>query len=247
MRILICIDDTDDLESVGTGELADMLAATINNHGWGRSYGVTRHQLLVHPDIPYTSHNSSMCFEADMDEQQVEQFIDYAADFLTSKSAPGSDPGLCVAILDQIANLENLTEFGRKAKIAVLSKVDAYELAEELGVHLSEHGGTGQGVIGALAGVGLRLTGNDGRFKGKVYMNTTDGLASVREIRGHTQVDIVRSLEGQILEDHETVLIEEALKFVLLDGKSVLLVRPHEDIVKKSLWRPCSKQQLKAY
>ena len=47
--------------------------------------------------------------------------------------------------------------------------VDAYLLAEQFPeLSLSEHGGTGDGVIGALAGVGLRLSGSDGRIKGKI-------------------------------------------------------------------------------
>ena len=62
MEILVCIDDTDNIESRGTGELASMLADDLENNGWGLCRPVTRHQMLIHPDIPYTSHNSSMCF-----------------------------------------------------------------------------------------------------------------------------------------------------------------------------------------
>ena len=28
-------------------------------------HGISRHQLYVHPDIPYTSHNSSLCLDLD--------------------------------------------------------------------------------------------------------------------------------------------------------------------------------------
>jgi len=57
-------------------------------------------------------------------------------------------------------------ECGRRATCSVLTKKEAYPLAEKLGIHLSEHGGTGDGVVGALAESGLRMTGNHCRFRG---------------------------------------------------------------------------------
>jgi hypothetical protein len=49
MKILISIDDTDNLESPGTGALASQIAADLESNGWGQSSFITRHQLLVHP------------------------------------------------------------------------------------------------------------------------------------------------------------------------------------------------------
>jgi hypothetical protein len=63
MTLLIAIDDTDNAESIGTGRLSRMLAEELTKQGMIRQTSVTRHQLLVHPDIPYTSHNSSACIE----------------------------------------------------------------------------------------------------------------------------------------------------------------------------------------
>ena len=39
-----------------------------------------------------------------------------------------------------------------------------WEVAKRAGLHLVGLGGTGQGVVGALAAVGLAATGDDGRF-----------------------------------------------------------------------------------
>lgn len=58
MQMLVSIDDTDNLESRGTGEIASLLAKLLEEREWGKAQVITRHQLLVHPDIPYTSHNS---------------------------------------------------------------------------------------------------------------------------------------------------------------------------------------------
>ncbi len=53
---LIGIDDTDNLESRGTGFRARQLAQQLQQRGLARLRGVTRHQLFVSPEIPYTSH-----------------------------------------------------------------------------------------------------------------------------------------------------------------------------------------------
>lgn len=167
MKVLVCIDDTDNLDSMGTGELAEILAKTVEERGLGNCSGITRHQLLVHPHITFTSHNCSMCFITEMPETKLGDLISYASEFVQLASAMGSDPGLCVAVFEKIREPAKLLAFGQKAKYQVVTKQEAYSLARNLRIHLSEHGGTGQGVIGALAGAGLRLIGNDGRFRGK--------------------------------------------------------------------------------
>lgn len=166
MRILIAIDDTDNHETPGTGHLASFLSESFEKKGWGKGFPVTRHQLYLHKDIPYTSHNSSMCFEAEIDCNELENIKTFCQDFLVRESAPGSDPGLCIVDTEALKSVDALVEYGRKAKNTVLNKDIAYNLAGSLNVHLSEHGGTGDGIIGALAGTGLRLSGNDGRFRG---------------------------------------------------------------------------------
>jgi hypothetical protein len=228
MKILISIDDTDNIESRGTGEIAELLGAGITAKGWGECGPVTRHQLLVHPDIPYTSHNSSMCFPAEISGDMLDAVTDYCCSALAVESAPGSDPGLCILAPDRLKLPDALMNYGRKAKTTVITKQEAYETAAALSVHLSEHGGTGQGVIGALAGAGLRLTGNDGRFKGKLRIPSRNGTATVRDIRDFG-IDVVKTLDGLVLDDKETVHVGEWVKRVLLDEKAVLIVVPADD------------------
>jgi hypothetical protein len=247
VEVYICIDDTDNLESRGTGELAALLSDDIEKKGWGTSSFITRHQLLVHPDIPYTSHNSSMCFSATINDTFLETLISHASGFLEKESAEGSDPGLCVAVADRIGSRETLMEFGRKAKQQVVTKSEAYYLAQNLGVHLSAHGGTGHGVIGALAGVGLRLGGNDGRMRGGLNLGAERSVVTVGEICSHPQVDAVRSTDGKILHNEEIVVLGEKIKTVLLEGMSVLLVMPGEGGSDSAPWRTCPRQLLKKY
>jgi len=247
MQILVSIDDTDNLESPGTGELASRIAAELENNGWGKSSFVTRHQLLVHPDIPYTSHNSAMCFSAVINENCLEQVINHSAEFLARESAPGSDPGLCVAVLKSLPDSSELIRYGKAAKESVLTKESAYELALRAGIHLSEHGGSGQGVIGALAGAGLRLGGNDGRLKGQLACAVPGTVVSVADLCARADIDEVRALDGSDLDSLDMVRFGEKVKTVLLDNRSVLLVVAIDGAQTGTRWQTCPRQLLKRY
>ncbi len=65
--------------------------------------------------------------------------------------------------------------FGMRAQKEVITMEEARDIADRLGVYIWLGGGTGQGFIGAMAGVGLRSTGNDGRFI---------ELKGIREVKG---------------------------------------------------------------
>ncbi|MEN6348245.1 MAG: hypothetical protein ABFD08_02455 [Syntrophomonas sp.] len=253
MRILVSIDDTDtmkmdDVDVRGTGELAALIAQAIEDRNWGKCEPITRHQLLIHPDIPYTSHNSSMCFAADIDKRYLQPFIAFAGDFLSCESTPDSDPGLCVAVADRISRPGRLISFGYMAKNCVLTKEEAYSMAESLNIHLSEHGGTGQGVIGALAGAGLRFGGNDGRFRGKLKIKAENNMITAGGICSQAKIDMVKCLEdGILLQENEMVILGDAVKPVLLYGKSVLPVYEINNTGAQNLWQTYSKRQLKDF
>ncbi len=247
MKVYICIDDTDNLESRGTGHLASILGDEIEKRGWGKSSFITRHQLFVHPDVPYTSHNSAMCFVADINAPDIEPLISHASVFLERESAPGSDPGLCVALPDRLPAAGEIIDYGKRAKRQIITKAEAYALAEKHGIHLSEHGGTGGGVIGALAGVGLRFSGNDGRVKGKLVIRAEDGVVSAGEIMSHGYVDRVRSVSGAELGRDELVRLGEKVKAVFLDSLSVLLVVPEKEPVNGVRWQTIPRQELNEY
>lgn len=248
MHIFLGIDDTDNLDSRGTGELASIIAETIEKRNWGKCSRVTRHQLLIHPDVPYTSHNSSMCFEAEIGSEYIDQVISFASHFLSVESAAGSDPGLCIVDVNKINSTEKIISFGKKAKTELIKKKEAYILADELGIHLSEHGGTGDGVIGALAGVGLRMTGNDGRYKGKIKLDCTNKEISVDYICSNTFIEVVKDINGTKLKGNEKIFIGDTLKAVLLDGRPTLLVNLKTDEGNGNIhWETCTKQQLKNF
>ena len=248
MNVLICIDDTDQLNTPGTGHLVEDFCHELAERGWANCSAISRHQLFVHEDIPYTSHNSAMCFQADLQPDMVNDVIDFGGIFLKEKSAPGSDPGLCVAVLNDHLNREKLIDFGQRAKHSVLTKKDAYVLARELGIHLSEHGGTGQGVVGALSGVGLRLYGNDGRFRGWYHLGRIGTCRMVGTLKGYDFIDAVKGDSGETLSDDEYIYFgADEQKTVQQDSKQVLLVKRSSNESGRVQWTTLTKQQIKIY
>lgn len=246
MRTIFCIDDTDNITSTrGTGELAAMLIGEIEARGWGKGGYIVRHQLFVHPDVPYTSHNSSMSFTLDVNENVMDEIIRFSGKFLEEMSEPGSDPGLCAAVTDNLAGSSSLIEFGKDAKCTVLTKYDAYSLADRLGIHLSEHGGTGMGVIGALAGVGLRLYGTDGRVRGKYFEAEKNQVKSVSEILENSTIEVVSTVDGVALGKEEKVLLGEKVKGVYMNKKSVLFVSERQGDT-ETRWETCPMDYIKS-
>ncbi|MCH1929862.1 DNA-binding protein [Shewanella sp. A25] len=241
---LICIDDTDDIGTKGTGEIAEEIAEMLANAAGGQASFVTRHQLYVHPDIPYTSHNSAMCFSL-QSPLSLGEIHRLAVLHLVAESAPKADPGIAILDLDSQYDVDALTSFGRRAKQEVITKDAAYELAEKLNIQLTEHGGTGQGIIGALAGLGLRLGGNDGRVKGQIKLGQLEEVAlelAVADILAQTGLDAVMTTDNYRLKADETVQLKGKVKAVYLGHQFVLLV--HRDGEK---WRNAGKQVLQSY
>ena len=69
MRFLIGIDDTDNSNSRGTGNLARELGSLLQRVPGVRLLEITRHQLLISPLIPYTSHNGCICLAVDAESR----------------------------------------------------------------------------------------------------------------------------------------------------------------------------------
>src|SRR3972149_6736506 len=100
MRLLIGIDDTDNVDSRGTGFKARRLGELLSAHNLAAVDGITRPQLLVDPRIRYTSHNSAACLSARLTSDNHEGIREFCRRFVLEASAEGSDAGLCIAPVD---------------------------------------------------------------------------------------------------------------------------------------------------
>lgn len=221
MTIYVCVDDTDNLNSRGTGRLARAIAAELSKKY--PVHGVTRHQLYVHPDIPFTSHNSCAVIHINMDEKEhLDDIFEIAKKEIYDDFIEGSDPGLAVAHESSISPA--LVAYAKDAKDTVLTQEKARTLAKNLGIRLEGLGGTEDGVIGAMAGLGLASTKNDGRFLLIGQIRDITGPQSVEKLI-NSGVDEIFTLDGRKVTDGMIINDEnKSVKPCPVNGKVILFV-----------------------
>lgn len=238
MKLYVSIDDTDNKESFGTGRMARMLAESLEGQGFISRASITRHQFLIHSEIPYTSHNSCACIEADGDVADMTRIFDFSKDFLVSHYHAEANPGLCVHEETDVPDA--LVDFGRRAQREVIRIDHARELAARLGLLAWWYGETGQGVIGAMGGIGLRSTGMDGRFIGLEGIRNIKGMVPVSEILAKTPITRVVTEKGDLLGDSAQINTMDWIRPDLIDGAVVLTV-----LTEEGQWRTIEKAKRK--
>jgi hypothetical protein len=189
--IYIGLDDTDTLESRGTGHLARQIAAALAvDHP---VLGVTRHQLLLDPRVPYTAKNSSAAIVLQTNGRfDANGLVTRVQALIREHFNPGSDPGLCIA--SHVPG--TITAFGWRVQQNVVTQEEARALASAHGIRLIGLGGTEDGVIGALAAVGLAAGGDDGRY---VMVGRSRELSGLQPVAAALAAGIadVRTLDGR--------------------------------------------------
>ena len=241
--VFIGVDDTDVLGGpFGTGRVARDMAAYLEGQGAGHTIGVIRHQLLVDPRIPYTSHNSSKCveFEARVPHAEVHR---QCADFLRGICQTGSDPGLCTCGEEQVT--PELVAYAGLAQKEVLAKEQAVNLARKLGILLSEVGGSGDGVIGALASAGLRGSGNGGRYVDLRGIRNMKGLVTVGAILAGTAITAVVDEGGRPVDGAELIDSQDWIKPNVISGSPVLRIRRRSNGDGRGVWETVEQKHSK--
>jgi len=242
MKVIIGIDDTDNLESMGTGHLVRDLSCYLNENRIFSTKIIIRHQLYVHKDIPYTSHNSSASLSGTL-LTDFEKLVLACEEFLISNSATGSDVGLC--ILTEDCEFDNtIIEWGLNAKRIILMEADAYQLADVSNIYLKGLTGRKTGIIGALAAVGLALWGNDGRVLWMNNLREVNGVHSVSEIKDKIGIEVFKTIDNKLLDDSDSVLLGDWSRPVLRDSKSVLYVEQIEN--KPNEYKTATKHFIKS-
>jgi hypothetical protein len=136
----------------------------------------------------------------------------------------GSDPGLCITAKEVP---QEVVEFGRACQRKLMRQAQARALAETRRILLRGLGGTEDGVIGALAAVGLMSTRDDGRviYVGDSELDHFDvsGVQNLDRMRS-LGVDEVRRLDDQQLIVTGTVDVGKRLRPNYRGGKVVLFV-----------------------
>ena len=244
-RYLVGIDDTDDPESRGTGHLAREIGARIAAAGLAEVRGISRHQLFFDPRIPYTSHNSSLCLDADIAADRAGELADYCRGYLRVESARDADAGLCIVAWSQVS--AEVIAFGRRAKTEIVTQQEARTLAAREGILLEGLTGDEGGVIGALAAVGLRRTDNDGRFNWRRGTREAEPLITVEKLLRTTGIDAVRSVSGRIVHAHDVIDVRPWPRAIIAEGRAVLLVEEAGEENGNCDWRLARKDIIKRY
>ncbi len=246
MKIFVGIDDSRQLDGYKAGETASWLSKAIEKNGWGKGAIPSRHRLYFHPSIACKKHNTARSFSADLDEPYLEAFIAYACSMVKSNITLDSNTGLAIAVPELMENPDDLIEYAYRVKEEIVSKDEALKMAKKPGLYLFELSGNGQGVIGALAAAGLRATGNDGQFRGKLKLGTGEYyIANVREIIEKTYVEQVKNMDFENLGEDDHVRMGEKVKVVLLDDKYTLMVFPTE--IEYPKWQTSTTHMLRIF
>jgi hypothetical protein len=222
MKFYLGFDDTDSLDSdYGTGKVARWFANDLPDGC--RLWGVVRQQLLVDDAIPYTSHNSAACLviESSRNGDLLRELTDRAVSHLERHAASGSDPGLCLATEGSLG-LAGLMEFGLSCTRRVVTQEDA--LRASPGIHVSGHGGSNDGIIGAAAAVGLTAAGWYGRFIELGHLRRLPSELRVDELEGQGIRIMAMDRDAPVPKPADRVRTQNWLRPRLLGGQPVLPV-----------------------
>lgn len=246
-RLLVGIDDTDNLDSRGTGFRAREFGRQLMEEDLATVRGISRHQLYVHPDIPYTSHNSALCLDIDWRGGELARLVEMCRAYLAQYSAEGSDAGFSIAMYDDVP--DEVVAFGRQAKDTVLTKAQAAQLAKNSNIHLEGVTGDHGGIIGAIACVGLRKSGHDGRFVWVKGVRDLDGITTAGQLLGETGIDVLqnRSHEPLELSDADRIDVAPWPRPVLLNDKAVLLIERVEGTHAGCEWKIVPREGTRHY
>jgi hypothetical protein len=239
MQVYLGFDDTDNITADrGTGKLARWFEDELPEGC--RVEGVVRQQLLIDDRIPYTSHNSSACVIVQTPDASllVEALTARAIAHLRRHASEGSDPGLCVAC-EGDESLPRLIAFGRACTNRVVTQKEA--LAAALNSHLSGHGGTHDGIIGAAAAVGLTASGWSGRFIEYGRLRELPDLIRVSELEGSNIIVVSGDRDAKVPGPDDLVHTKGWLRPRLWGKRAVLLVMPSEEGVWESLGKKRNK------
>ena len=220
---LIGIDDTDTADkerSPGTNALVRRLAESLVHDGSAEAKGITRHQLYVNKHVAYTAHNSSACLSFEAADREA--VWETARDFLVLQADRRSNAGMCLSDWDSVS--PEVIAWGHRTKTEIVRQEESEKVAAKAGLRCVGLKGSGAGMIGALAAVGLHREGNDGRFSWLPGLLELRGGYTVAQIFARSGIDRVCSLEEVDLPIQELVELGEWTRPVLRNGQATLYV-----------------------
>jgi hypothetical protein len=228
MRFLIGLDDTDNPRTSSTGDLARRLGFFLEQSGLGKLESVTRHQLLLSSQVPCTSDNSAICVTFEADASRRSEIEMTCRSFILREYSSGANAGFALASWAQIT--AEVYTWARTVKTYVIERQEALQMARSARISTTGLTGSGKGVIGALAAIGLRFRGDDGRFiwVPNIHM-LHPGIYTSAEIMGIAPFDRIENLRGRAPRPEDKIEIGEWIRPILREGRCVLLAEENRD------------------
>ena len=118
---------------------------------------------------------------------------------------------------------------------------EAEQIASSSAIRLVGLTGTGGGIIGALAGVGLHRAGEDGRFLWLPGLRELSGAYPVAQICSTGHIDRVCTLAGAELTPDTLVDVGEWVRPVLRGGRATLYAEEQAQV-----WYSLPKDRVKS-
>lgn len=222
MRFLIGLDDTDSPKNSSTGLLARQLGFKLQEAGLGTLEAITRHQLFSSQQVPCTTRNSAICLSFEADPERRSELEMVCRSFILREYCPGANTGFALASWSQVT--AEVYTWARTVKSRVVNRQEALITARAAGISIAGLIGSGAGVIGALAAIGLRYRGDDGRFIWLPGIEELIGVYSYSELMNLVPFDRIENLRGRSPKPEEKIHLGEQFQAALREGRCVLLV-----------------------
>ena len=237
-RFVIGIDDTDDPDGRGTSLLARDWANAVEAEGFGTVHGVTRHQLWQSPKIEAAGQNRAIAIAVETD-RTVLDLEDHVVDFVREHASRKANTA--IGLLSRHTDMPHVLAFGRRAQQELLKLADAERYSSEANVLLRGLGGNRNGMIGALAAVGLHAGGKDGLFIQLRGIRDLEGRVTAGQIRERTALqNIIDEDSGEELDRDDTVDTGDWVCPRMIEDDPILLTRRSPD--EKKLWLPVDRR-----
>ena len=185
---------------------------------------ISRHQLSRSEQIRCTSQNSSVCLEISLEATGAQELWQACRRALACLAAPGAQPGLCLAPMEAVT--ESVQRFGQRCQQVPVGPADARRCVSS-GIWLTpvDQVEWAQGQIGALAAVGLRASGHDGRVIWLPGLRRLQGVITKEQLVTQHGIAGAVTLGGQPAGPQEKIKLGAWIRPVLRHGKPYLLIK----------------------
>lgn len=221
---LLGIDDTDSVETFQTTDLTFNLGRHLEEQGLAKMIHLSCHHLYcdgIPDENTPTSTASCLTLEANPGNQRELDLV--CREVLLRDSAPGSNAGYVLASWQQFDH--EIVLWGKSAKTKCLKRQDALQIARRCGLGAAGILGSGIGVIGALAAVGLRFDGNDGWIYWMPGLHDLKGIYTQVQLTQFIHFDKIESQRHSHPAFDDRILFDKPAKPLLVEGKVLLPVK----------------------